>query len=75
MCVCMCVTFVGRLESFQLGSFCFGAYYIKVHLVSRHTKPDKRNSTIFISISGYKCGGGGGGLGNPENKYKMIDIN
>jgi hypothetical protein len=29
-----------------------------IHPVIRKTKPEKKNSTGFISISGSKCGGG-----------------
>jgi hypothetical protein len=41
-----------------------------IHLIIRHTKPDKKNSTSFISISGSKCGGVGTNL---KISYSMID--
>jgi hypothetical protein len=55
VCVCLSVTFVNHAQSFELSIFGLGA--CSIHLVIRHTKPHKKNSTSFISISGSKCGG------------------
>jgi hypothetical protein len=67
MCVC---DIRGSLLEFLTEERLVWCKIFSIHLVIRRFKPDKKNSTIFIFISGSKCGGE---WKNMKMSYSIID--
>jgi hypothetical protein len=77
VCVCVCVWrswITPRVFNGAPSGLAHNMLHSGIHLLIRHYKPDTKNSTIFMSISGSICRGGMENPGNVISSVRTIQL-